>query len=78
MTTWAPRIWKRYVDDTFGVIKEEHTRTFLDHLNSLSPTIQFTTELEREGVLPFLDTILRRDADGRVNIRVYRKSTYTD
>ena len=35
----APRIWKRYVDDTFCVMEGEHVSSFLDHLNSLRPSI---------------------------------------
>ena len=33
--TQVPRIWKRYVDDTFCVMEEQNTSVFLDHLNSL-------------------------------------------
>ena len=77
-TTLAPRIWKRYVEDTFCVMEKRHTQAFLDHLNSVHPTIQFTMELENEGSLPFLDTLLTRREDGGVNIGVYRKRTHTD
>ena len=28
-----PRIWKRYVDDTFTVIKQHNADNFLSHLN---------------------------------------------
>ena len=54
------------------------TQAFLDHLNSLRPTIQFTMELEEDGSLPFLDALLTRREDGGVNIGVYRKKTHTD
>ena len=37
-----PRIWLRYVDDTFIIHKAEHSLQFLLHLNSLKPNIQFT------------------------------------
>ena len=77
-TTPTPRIWKRYVDDTFCMMEKKHTQTFLDHLNSLRPTIQFTMELEKDGSLPFLDTLLTRWEDDRVNIGVYRKTTGTN
>ena len=53
-TKLAPRIWKRYVDDTFCTIEEANTRPFLDHLSDLRPTIQFTMELKKDGSLPFL------------------------
>ena len=50
----------------------------LDHLNSVRPSIQFTLELEREGSLPFLDSLLRRREDGTLDTSVYRKLTHTD
>jgi len=48
------------------------------HLNEIRPTIRFTIEEERDGALPFLDTLLKRNEDGRLNISIYRKSTHTD
>ena len=77
-TAIAPGIWRRYVDDIFCVIEKEQAQGFLNHLNSLRPTIQFTMELEENGSHPFLDTLLTRREDGRVNIRIYRKTTHTD
>ena len=56
----------------------KYMHTFLDDLNSLCPTIQFTMEMEKDGSLPFLDTLFTRREDGRVNIGVYRKTTHTD
>ena len=35
-------------------------------------------ELERDGSLPFLDTLLTRREDGTINTSVYRKPTHTD
>ena len=74
----APRIWKRYVDDTFCVIEREHVDLFLEHVNSLCPTIQFTMKLEKEWTIPFLDILLTRGTEGKVNISMYRKPTHTD
>ena len=64
--TTCPRIWKRYVDDTFCVMEMTHVHTFLEHLNSLHPTIKFTMELESDGHLAFLDTVLKRKCDGSI------------
>ena len=73
-----PQLWKRYVDDTCCIVKRGMAEELLDHLNSVRPSIQFTLELEREGSLPFLDTLLRRKEDGTLDISVYRKPTHTD
>ena len=41
-------------------------------------TIKFTMELEKDGMLPFLDTKLTRREGGTLDIAVYRKQTHTD
>ena len=76
--TTCLRIWKRYVDDTFCVMERTHVHTFLEHLNSLRPTIKFTMELESDGRLAFLDTFLKRKCDGSLGISVYRKPMHTE
>jgi len=37
--TYKPKIWKRYVDDTFTVLGKDYVVDFLQHLNSQQPTI---------------------------------------
>ena len=74
-----PRLWKRYVDDTFVLQDQAHKEEFLQHLNSVDPSIKFTVEEAKEdGSIPFLDTIIRPEADGTLTIGVYRKPTHTD
>lgn len=43
-TPLKPKLWKRYVDDTFIMWPHgrETLETFKQHLNSLSPSIKFT------------------------------------
>ena len=41
-----PRMWKRYVDDVFCILKKTTVLETLNHLNSICPTIQFTVEEE--------------------------------
>ena len=48
-----PRVWMRYVDDTFIVIERERAQQFSDHTNSLDPHIKSTNDPEKEGALPF-------------------------
>ena len=73
-----PRLWKRYVDDTCCIVKKGTVEGLLSHLNSVRPSIRFTVEVEREGSLPFLDTLLQRRDDGSLDVTVYRKPTHTD
>ena len=34
-----PRLWLRYVDDTFVIIEEKFLDIFFDHINNLEPSI---------------------------------------
>ena len=43
--TYKPKIWKRYVDDTFTILGKYYVDGFLRHLNSQQPTIRFTMEI---------------------------------
>ena len=45
-----PRWWKRFVDDTFVILKKDHKEEFLHHINSVDPSIQFTTEHKKKMV----------------------------
>ena len=78
-TAPTPRFWHRYVDDTFVIHKEVNKQGFLQHINSVDPAIKFTVEDNKEdGSIPFLDTIIKPEADGTLSITVYRKPTHTD
>ena len=72
-------MWLRYVDDTSVVQREENKQNFLQHINSVDPSIKFTVEDNKEdGAIPFLDTIVKPEANGKLSITVYRKPTHTD
>ena len=59
--------------------KETNKQGFLQHINSVDPAIRFTVEDNKEdGSIPFLDTIVKPEADGTLSITVYRKPTHTD
>ena len=73
--TPAPRVWKRYVDDTCTAIP---SRLFHDNLNGVNEHIQFTLEMEADNSLPFLDVMLYHRPDGSIHTSVYRKPTHTD
>ena len=74
-----PLMQKRFVDDTFVVMKKAHKEEFLTHLNSVDKNIQFTTEEPRpDGSIPFLDILITPGKDGRLDTKVYRKPTHTN
>ena len=78
-TPCPPRLWCRYVDDTFVIHKEANKQGFLQHINSVDPAIKFTVEDNKEdGSILFLDTIVKPEVDGSLSITVYRKPTHTD
>ena len=62
-----PRFWKRYVDDTCTALPSHRIDEFLNHLNSVEPSIQFTVEVESNGRLPFLDVLLEHEEDGSIS-----------
>jgi len=50
---YKPKIWKRYVDDTFTILDRGNVDSYLHHLNSQQPTIHFTMETEKESKIAF-------------------------
>ena len=72
-----PKVWERFVDDVYSILKRTHLENFFQHINNLHQNIKFTMEEESNGELAFLDTLLKRD-NGEISVLVYRKSTYTD
>ena len=74
-----PRWWKRFVDDTFVILKKDHKEEFLQHINSVDPSIQFTTEEQKEdGSIPFLYILVTPQEDGTLTSKVYSKPAHTD
>ena len=54
-------------------------KIFLDHINDRDPAIKFTVEGNQEnGTIPFLDALVKTEADNSLSISVYRKPTHTD
>ena len=67
------------MDDTFVIHKEVNKQDFLQHISSVDPAIKFTVKDNKEDrSIPFLDTIVKPEADGSLSITVYRKPTHTD
>ena len=71
-----PSVYFRYVDDTFAAFPDpSHFSLFLDELNCMHPSLQFTFEVEENGKLPFLDVLVMKKKD-EVLTSVYRKETF--
>ena len=59
-------------------LQESTVEKFLSHLNSVSPSINFTVVKEQKKKLPFLDVLVMRQEDGTLDTSVYQKKTHTD
>ncbi len=59
-----PKFWKRFVDDTFVVIKQDKLSAFHQLRNTTLPEIGFTMETSPENKLPFLDVLVHKLPSG--------------
>ena len=59
-STTPPKVWKRYVDDSFVIIKEHSVSKFHDTLNAVDPKKSSTIETENNDQIFFLDTMITR------------------
>ena len=80
-TSLKPGFSIKYVDDTLCSWAHglENLHRFLEHINSLHPSIKFTFEMQKEDkTIPFLDVLLVIHEDGSLGHKVYRKPTHTN
>ena len=77
-TSHLPKVWQRYVDDVFSIIRKSNLHDFFQHINSLQPKTKFNMKTEQNSQLPFLDTLIQRNIDNTISVRVYRKPTHRD
>ena len=74
-----PRVWWRYVDHTFVIIKELMTVSFVSHINTVDKYLQFTEEpMSDTRTIPFLDTLVSAGEDNSLKVHVFRKPMHTD
>lgn len=60
------KVYCRYVDDTFVILKSATMEAFHEALNSVHHASAFTCETEKDNVLVFFDVLLRRTDKSRV------------
>ena len=74
-----PKLWWRYVDDTFVIIQRRYVDDFLEYLNTRDVKIRFKMELQSDqGCIPFLDCLVHRTTEGRLRTTLYRKPMDTE
>ena len=73
------QFWYRYVDDVLCLWKGSNRQLdmFLNEINNLNKSIQFTMEKETKNSLNFIDNSNRHDL-GKFGFNVYRKPSFTD
>jgi hypothetical protein len=77
---WGPIIdWVRMIDDTFleWLHSDQDFNEFVQFLNGLHPTIQWTFEKEKDGTFNFLNVLIIRNQDS-IETSVYRKPSAAD
>ena len=69
---FQPHTSLRYIDDIFMIWTEspENLKIFIDYLNSIHPTIKFTSSHSPTNV-PFLDVNVSLTSDGNINTDLY-------
>ena len=72
-----PKIWKRFVDDVWAIVKSEHLENFFHHLNNINPNIQFTLEKEINNKIHFLDVAITR-SNNILTTNLYQKPTHSN
>jgi hypothetical protein len=69
-----PRVWIRYVDDVYAIIKRAYIDKFYSIINNQFDSIKFTVEYEKDNKIPFLDLLVERTGEG-LAFSVYHKPT---
>ena len=70
-------VYRRFVDDTFLLFRsKDHVEKFRNDINKQHKNIKFTSEIEENGSLSFLDIKISRENNKFVT-SVYRKPTFT-
>ena len=73
------RIWFRYVDDIFAIVKGKdiEIHEILEGINKIHKNIKFTIEFEQDNSITFLNVNIKRKGS-RLETSVHRKKTNTN
>ncbi|CAH8669503.1 unnamed protein product [Schistosoma bovis] len=72
-----PKVWLRYVDDIFIIVKQDGLEDLFENVNNISESIKLTKEIESvDHKLAFLDCLIERRHNNNLKINVFRKSTH--
>ena len=72
-----PRVWKRFVDDTFIILDKVAVDKFFTHWNQIQFSIKFTMEGEKDYCISFSDISITRDHTGTLDTNIYQKPTHS-
>ena len=74
---FKPVVYRRFVDDTFLLFRSrEHIEKFRNYLNCQHPNIKFTSEIEENSSISFLDIKINKELNS-FSTSVYRKPTFS-
>ena len=74
---FKPVIYRRYIDDTFLLFYlKHHIKNFQNYSNCQHKNIRFTSEIENENSISFLNIKISRD-NNKFTTSVYHKSTFS-
>ncbi|BHF66191.1 hypothetical protein SprV_0200920700 [Sparganum proliferum] len=73
-----PKLWLRYVDDTFVIIKNCEVERLHQRLNDVFPATEFIREEAIRDSLPFLDVRIQKLIDGGLATSVHRKDSNSE
>ncbi|XP_071581632.1 uncharacterized protein [Temnothorax nylanderi] len=76
MLSFCLSFFRRYVDDVIAIIPKDKIGDVLDVYNNYHPRLKFTHEMEINGAIPFLDTLIIRNGN-RLLTNWHRKPTFS-
>jgi len=74
----SPRLQKRYVDDTFVIIKKSKLSEFFTHLSTIELHPIHYIEQDNKKCFPFLDLLITCSSNGHLLSALYHKLTQLD